>query len=88
MYDGGDVHLHHIEQSLQVDLAKLAVGAESSVVDEDIYRQTLLFDKTKDPARGLRACKIGSKDLGLNFVAGSKFVSESFQPIGATSGQD
>jgi len=34
MHNRGDVHLHHVEQPLRFHLMKLAVGAETGIVNE------------------------------------------------------
>ena len=47
MHDRSDVHLHHIEQPLRLDLAKLAISAETGIVDQHFNGQALLLGKTK-----------------------------------------
>ena len=83
-----DVHLHHIQQTRRLNLAKLAVGAEAGIVDQQRDRYALLFGKAKDLGGSLGPSKVSSKGLCLNFVTRTNVVRQLCQPVRAAAGQN
>src|SRR5207253_1278845 len=71
-----------------IDLAEVAIRPETSVIDQDVDGQPLLFGKAKDFDGSLWPGKVRCEDFGFNPIAGFEVVSQLRQAVCTAGGQN
>ena len=73
---------------MRIDLAKVAIGTKTGVIDQDVDGQPLLFGKAKDFDGSLWPGKVPCEDFGFDSIAGFEVVSQLRQSVCTAGGQD